>query len=193
VRFQHASPDDTRAHEQVFGCRPRFGAPVNELVLPGGAARLPLGTSDPTLGRYLEALAAARLAALPAGDPLLADLARAVVDALPDGVPSIQRVARKLGLSARSLQRRLGERSTRYQHVVDAVRHQAAERLLADASLPVAEVAVLLGFSDTSGFHRAFRRWTGRAPRSTMGAPPAPQTPPASPPNPRRGSGATLA
>jgi AraC-like DNA-binding protein len=165
VRFQHAAPEDTRAHREAFGCAPVFGAEVNELTFPGASARLRLVTADTALGRYLEPVAAARLEALPARDALLADLARAVLGALPDGYPSIRHAARKLGLSARSLQRRLEERSTRYQDVVDAVRHEAATRLLADPSISVAEVAFLLGFSDTSGFHRAFRRWTGHAPR----------------------------
>lgn len=165
VRFQHPAPDDTRAHQRIFGRRPTFGAPENELVLPGDAAHLPLLTADSALGRYLEPVAVARLAALPSVDALLADVEKAIVEALPDGCPSIHHVARKLGLSSRSLQRRLEERSTRYQDVVDGVRHDAAVRLLAKPSLSVAEVAFLLGFSDTSGFHRAFRRWTGHPPR----------------------------
>jgi AraC-like DNA-binding protein len=165
VRFRHAAPADTRAHERIFGCRPAFGAAANELVLPGEAALLPLGTADAALGRYLEPVAQASLSALPAGDPLLADLSRAILAALPDGYPSIDRLAKKLGLSARSLQRRLEDRGTRYQDVVDSVRHEAAERLLADPSVSVAEVAFLLGFSDASGLTRAFRRWTGHAPR----------------------------
>lgn len=168
VRFQHAAPPDTRAHQRLFGCVPTFGARDNELVLVGAVARLPLRTADAALASYLEPVVVARLAALPAGDPLLGDLGRAVLDALPDGYPGIQRVARKLGLSSRSLQRRLEERSTRYQDVVDGIRHAAAVRLLSDATLSVAEVAFVLGFSDTSGFHRAFRRWTGQAPRRAM-------------------------
>ncbi|MFT3768249.1 MAG: AraC family transcriptional regulator [Minicystis sp.] len=165
VRFCHPEPADLREHERIFGCRPAFDAPVNELVFPRAIADVPLTAADAALGRYLEPVAEARLAALSSADRLLADVSRVVLAALPDGYPSIERVARKLGLSARSLQRRLEERSTRYQDVVDNVRHQAALRLLDDASLSVAEVAFLLGFSDASGFQRAFRRWTGRAPR----------------------------
>jgi AraC-like DNA-binding protein len=163
--FEHARPEGTRAHVEVLGCEPVFGAAENALVLPVEAARLPLQTADAALGRYLEPAAAAALAALPAGDTLLADLSRVLLGELPDGYPSIDRVARRLGLSSRSLQRRLQERATRYQDVVDTVRHEAAVRLLSDSSLSVEEVAFLLGFSDPSGFHRAFRRWTGRAPR----------------------------
>jgi AraC-like DNA-binding protein len=170
VCFQHASPGDTRAHERLFGCKPVFGARENALVLPAAVARLPLRTADAALAGYLEPVVSARLAALPEGDRLLAEVRRAVLDALPDGYPSIQRVARKLGLSSRSLQRRLEERSTRYQDVVDHVRSDAAARLLADVSLSVAEVAFVLGFADTSGFHRAFRRWTGHAPRRGAGS-----------------------
>jgi AraC-like DNA-binding protein len=163
--FQHARPGGGRAHREVLGCEPIFGAAENALVLAGSVARLPLVTADAALGGYLEAAVSSALAALPAGDALLADVSRAIVAELPDGYPAIDRVARRLAVSSRSLQRRLKERSTRYQDVVDQVRHEAAVRLLGDASLSVEEVAFLLGFSDASGFHRAFRRWTGRAPR----------------------------
>jgi AraC-like DNA-binding protein len=165
VSFQHPSPGDTTEHLRIFGSPPLFDAADNELVLPAEVGQLGLRTADPVLSTYLERLADAELSALTPPDPLLVAVASEVRAALPDGYPSIQRVARKLGLSARSLQRRLEERRANYQQIVDRVRLDTARRLLADSSLSVAQIAFLTGFSDTTGFNRAFRRWTGQNPR----------------------------
>jgi AraC-like DNA-binding protein len=73
-------------------------------------------------------------------------------------------VARKLGLSARTLQRRLAEAGTSFQDVLDEVRAGAARRLLRDPALAVSEVAFSLGYAELSSFYRAFRRWTGQTP-----------------------------
>jgi len=68
-------------------------------------------------------------------------------------------VARHLAIAPRTLQRRLAAKGVSYQQVVDDVRRDAAERLLADPSLAVSQIGYLLGFSEPSAFHRAFKRW----------------------------------
>jgi AraC-like DNA-binding protein len=81
-------------------------------------------------------------------------------------------VARSLGLSPRSLQRRLADEGTRYNDLVDEVRRQFAELYLARPRLAVSEVAYLVGFTDPSAFFKAFRRWTGLTPsdyRASLG------------------------
>jgi AraC-like DNA-binding protein len=73
-------------------------------------------------------------------------------------------VSSRLGVPARTLQRRLRSEGTTFAKKTDEVRRQLAERYLADRRTSVAEVAFLLGFSDVSAFHRAFVRWTGQTP-----------------------------
>ncbi len=73
-------------------------------------------------------------------------------------------MARRLGQSRRSLQRRLGEAGTTFARLVAEVRRQRAEAFLSGRDVSVAEVSWLLGFSEQSAFTRAFRRWTGRSP-----------------------------
>jgi AraC-like DNA-binding protein len=83
---------------------------------------------------------------------------------LRDGEPSIEHLAPRLGVSVRSLQRRLREAGTSYKQVLDQVRHDLALRYLTAGELSIGEVAFLLGFSEPSAFHRAFKRWTGSTP-----------------------------
>lgn len=87
-----------------------------------------------------------------------------VASRLPRGVPSIGVVARQLTIAPRTLQRRLAAEGVSYQQLVDIVRREAAERLLMDASMSIGEIGYLLGFSEPSAFHRAFKRWHSLTP-----------------------------
>ncbi|MBK6533536.1 MAG: helix-turn-helix transcriptional regulator [Deltaproteobacteria bacterium] len=77
---------------------------------------------------------------------------------------TLKRVAAQLRMSERSLQRRLADEGESFDAIVDALRRDLALRYLADPKIAVAEVAYLLGYSEPSPFHRAFKRWTGRTP-----------------------------
>jgi AraC-like DNA-binding protein len=88
-----------------------------------------------------------------------------VTPLLRDGHPNVPSVAKMLGLSARTLQRRLSEEGVTYARVVARARFAVAQRLLDDPACKVIEVALDLGYSDQAHFARAFARWTGLAPR----------------------------
>src|SRR5262249_12565388 len=88
-----------------------------------------------------------------------------VTSVLPTGYPDIQSVAKVMGLSARTLQRRLYAEGVTYARVVARARFAAAQRMLDDPARKVIDVALDLGYSDPAHFARAFARWTGLAPR----------------------------
>jgi AraC-like DNA-binding protein len=162
VRFQHARPRDTRELERFFGCKLLFGQRDNALVVSRDAIATPFTTSEPELGGYLEATAATRLAQLPA--PSLLDEVRAAIgDELRCGEVDIERVARRVGITPRSLQRRLRDEGTSYREQVDAIRHHRALDLIR-RGVPLGAIAEHLGFSEARAFRRAFRRWTGLVP-----------------------------
>lgn len=162
VRFQHARPRDTRELERFFGCKLRFDQRDNALVLSRDLLALPFTTSEPELGAYLESAAASRLAQLPA--PSLVDEVRAAIgDELRCGEVDIERVARRVGITPRSLQRRLRDEGTSYRELVDAIRHHRALDLIR-RGVPFGDIAEHLGFSEARAFRRAFRRWTGLVP-----------------------------
>lgn len=170
VRFQHAAPRAGQELERRFGCAVAFAAPVNELVFDADVLALRLRNADETLAVYLESIASHQLAELPPEDVLLADVRKAILELLPEGPPTLERTSRRLGLGARTLQRRLVERRLSYQRLLDQVRQISAARLLAQQELSVEQIAFLLGYADPSGFRRAHRRWNQRAPRRTGSA-----------------------
>ncbi|MGH7336924.1 MAG: helix-turn-helix domain-containing protein, partial [Myxococcota bacterium] len=105
------------------------------------------------------------------GDPppatlaLEARLRRAIYRRLGTQTLGMDAIARELGISSRTLRRRLLEGRTIYQQILDGVRRELANELLGDPSHKLSEVASLLSFSQASAFHRAYVRWTGKTPR----------------------------
>ena len=89
-----------------------------------------------------------------------------LIQRLPAGELDQNAVARSLNISLRSMQRKLKEEGTSFRRLVDETRRQLAEQYLKDSTLVVSEIAYLLGFAEVSSFSRAFRRWTGHAPRA---------------------------
>jgi AraC-like DNA-binding protein len=165
VSFGH-QPDDRAAFERVFGCPVRVNAPWSGFALSHEAWKLPLRRRDPILQTVLERHAADVVAKIPAGDDVVTGLRRVLARRVAGGDTRVSATARDLGTSVRTLQRRLATTGISYQEVLDESRCQAAERHLADAALSIAEVAWLVGYSEPSAFHRAFKRWRGLSPHT---------------------------
>jgi AraC-like DNA-binding protein len=147
-----------------FGCELRFDAPRDLLVFDEAALALPMARRNTQL---LAVLVPGLERAVADDDTArtLADDVRAVLgEAMCGDRPAIATVAKSLGMSARTMQRRLGELGTTYQDVLDDVRWQAARRLLANTDLAMGEVAFLLGFEEVNSFVRAFHAWEGTTP-----------------------------
>ncbi|HET6923701.1 MAG TPA: AraC family transcriptional regulator [Anaeromyxobacteraceae bacterium] len=165
VTFTHRLPTDVSEHERVFGCPVHFEAEHNRLY--SGRS----GWETPTTGAHSGVLGVLRehadllLSRLPRGPDLIERTRRAIGERLRGGVPSLEGVARELGLSERSLQRRLSELGYTYNAVADEVREATARLYLEQPDIALAEIGYLLGFADQSTFTHAFKRWTGRTPR----------------------------
>ncbi|WP_072392865.1 AraC family transcriptional regulator [Hyphomicrobium sp. CS1GBMeth3] len=101
---------------------------------------------------------------VPKNGDTLATFATVVELALHEGYPRIDWVAEKLGTTRRSLQRLLSTQGTSFNALVEDVLYRQAKKLLADASLPVIDIALRLGYTDPAHFTRAFRRWAGVTP-----------------------------
>lgn len=165
VELRHDAPSSAAAYARVFGVPVVFSAPVNAIELPSSVLDRPLAAADPGLSRVIERHAEALLAARP--DPVESTAARVrriAADALGEGDASLRRVAERLKTSERSLQRRLADEGVTFDAVLDDLRRELALRYLGDRKLAIAEVAYLLGYSEPSAFHRAFKRWTGATP-----------------------------
>jgi AraC-like DNA-binding protein len=166
VRFAHEVPD-AAPYGAYFGAPVTFGAPGDdELAFDASLLELRLATADPVTAVALEAQATRMQEVFPGRTTLLDQVRRAVADA-PVGAAALPTIARRVGIGARSLRRRLAaEESVTLREVLDSVRRERARELLS-AGRSVKEVALLLGFSEPSAFSRAYKRWTGSSPRAT--------------------------
>lgn len=165
IRFINPPPADTQAYVEYFGCPVHFAQPVTQAVFPADYLALPLRAPDAALLALLESQAERLLASLPAVDELEPQVRRAVAQLAPAGAHSLDNVAQVLHVSPRTLHRRLQGRGVNFRRVRDDTLSRIAQDHLADPHLQLADVALLLGYSEQSAFNRAFRRWTGQTPR----------------------------
>jgi len=169
VEFRHPAPPAAvvAEHARRFGVAPAFGRPVNAIEFDRATIEAPLPSADPALSRVIERHAEALLAARPEPAETTGNrVRRLLADLLGEGETgvSLAAVARRLRMSERSLQRRLAAEGLGFDPLLDDLRRELALRYLADEKLAIAEVAYLLGYSEPSAFHRAFKRWTGATP-----------------------------
>lgn len=163
VGFPKPRAEAAEEHERVLGPM-AYGCTQTRLLVSRPQWRQRVDGADRALADMLEDLAARRLRELPAPTDLREQLHDAIREQLVGGAPSLEAVARQLGMSKRSLQRRLTEAGGSFRAEVEAVRQTLATLMLEDPNLALSEIAWLLGFSDPRAFTRAFRRWHGQAP-----------------------------
>ncbi|MEC9356630.1 MAG: AraC family transcriptional regulator [Pseudomonadota bacterium] len=162
--FAYPTPRSLRAYREVLRCEPRFDAAFTGLRFPGGWLDFPIVQADAELNALMDTQARALLSEIAHEPEPLPALRHVISRGLAAGRTTLRDNARPLGLSPRTLQRRLDELGIRYQSVLDDVRRRHAERYLTDPKKSLAEIAYLLGYSEQSAFTRAYRRWTGMAP-----------------------------
>lgn len=164
VYFSYPEPDDTTAHQQVFGGQLEFGQSFSGIFYPVAALEYPV------IKVWGEKSLLAKdnlLSVIEKGgsDGFMRRLRRCIVRALPSGKMTIDTIAKELAISRRTLQRRLSERDELFANVVQKLRSAMAVRLLVDKKIPITEIAFLLGYADTSSFSTAFKGWHGCSPR----------------------------
>jgi AraC-like DNA-binding protein len=165
LRLELTRPVKHRALlERHFGCRARFKADRNALVFRSSDLDRPFVTHNEELvtviGTQLDSELKARNASVNVGQQVKDTLKRS----LAGKRPTLQDVARELGLSARTLQRRLTDAGITFQQLVEATRRELARHYLKESSVELNEAAFLLGYEDANSFFRAFQIWEGTSP-----------------------------
>jgi AraC-like DNA-binding protein len=163
VSFRHPSPPDLTEHHRLFRAPVRFARGRNGLKLPRTLLDAPHVRSDAGLHAVLEQYVRELLGRLPATTGLGQRVRHVIAADLSAGVDA-DAVARKLHMSRRTLHRGLVGEGTTFKKVVDELRRELATRYLTERDMAIAEIAFLLGFSEASAFHRAFKRWCGSTP-----------------------------
>jgi AraC-like DNA-binding protein len=167
VRLVHVREKSPRELAPYFGRDIEFGASLDEISFSEAVGAARVATADPYLnkllvGYYEDALS--RRHSDRASFRILVE--NAIVPLLPHAEVRINEVARRLGVSQRTLARRLNEEGLTFSSLLARLRHDLANRYLADGDSSISQIAWLLGYQEVSAFSKAYKRWTGKAPRA---------------------------
>lgn len=165
VSFKHAAPASTASHQRAFQCPVHFDQDYYRLTYRREDLDRRTAKADKSINSFLLDRVAEETEGITVGaDELARDLETLVRDALPSGIPTLGAMAQHMGMSNRTLTRRLTERDIQFRELVHKVQEQVARELLSTSANSVAEIAFQTGFSEQSAFSRAFKRWTGNSP-----------------------------
>ena len=164
AELAYPAPDDTRGLQRAFGPNLKFGCKVSAVIFPREAVRYPLVDLGLSPGGDFWAEPRSMFDEPENVDPLLRDIRAAMRRLLPGGELTIDYLSAELGVSRRTLQRRLRSLDTSFKALLQEVRQELALRYLDDPRLAITEIALLLGYSDQASFSNAFRSWRGCAP-----------------------------
>ncbi len=179
VTFRHNRGRDIATFERAFGAPVQFGAEKAVLALHRRHMATPVASADHRLLGVLQSYCEEILAKRHLDADLTHDVARQITSLLPSGRATLDIVAAELGMSKRTLSRRLAEHGTSFGASLDGLRNDLALRYLEDSDFPLGHIAYLLGYSDVSAFNHAFRRWTGSSPTRHRAANEGKSRPPA--------------
>ena len=164
VEFPRKSDSGLATYEAMLGCPVQFARPQLAVRLRADNLMLPINSRDTHLMQLLEQQAATALKGLEHSDEFLIQLQKAMSRGLLERNASMPWVAVQLNMSVRSVYRALNERGKTFKGQLDELRQTLAQQYLADETLSLSEIALLLGYSEQSAFNRAFRQWTGSTP-----------------------------
>lgn len=165
VHFQHSPPKDISEHKRLFRTPVHFRMPHNEVIFDKTVLRAQIRHADIDLCDLLISCAEGMLAVAPPKSDLVDRIGVTIRHSLRDGDIGLTPVSRTIGIGTRTLQRKLKERGTSFRELLTKVRQELAEQNLRGLEMSIREIAYLLGYSSPSEFHRAFRDWTGLAPK----------------------------
>jgi AraC-like DNA-binding protein len=166
VKLKHAAPERTGPFDKFYGAEVAFGADCYELVYEAGLSELPIETFNSKLRDYFDEACRQLVGKFDAAAGVTERVRRNLIASMDGGDTAIEKAAKQVGMSTRSLQRRLADEGTTYNEVLSDVREEFAKRYLARGNVSASEVAFLLGFTEPPAFFKAFKRWTGMTPRA---------------------------
>ena len=166
IKLRHSRPEtppDVRSH---LGCKIDFGAGTDEIVFPATIGALPVVGADVHLNKLLLQYADEALGNRAARrTSVRSHVEGEIAQLLPHGKANAAEIARRLGMSRRTLGRALSAEDVTFSTVLETLRQALAKRYLREKELPVSEIAWLLGYREIGSFTHAFARWTGMTPR----------------------------
>lgn len=165
VSFIHAPPDDMKSYHPAFQCPILFDQSQNFISYKTSDLETRTAKADTSINKFLvERVEEETKGINISPNEIASDVEKLIKDALPSGIPSIDHVSEHIGMSSRTLTRRLSERSTTFRDLIKKTQEELSKDLLLNSSRSVGEIAFQTGFSEQSAFNRAFKRWTDQSP-----------------------------
>lgn len=170
IHFQYRAPDHLSEYKKVFACPLLFEQHHNAVVLSRSQFMLPAKTYNSYLDELVQRQAESLLQELEADDGLTQQIQKLIIRHLPTGRLNVDVVSENMNMSRRTLARKLREKGTTFQDLVEKTKKELAVDYLKQNKLSVNDIAYMLGFSESSAFSRAFKRWFGDNPQGYRNA-----------------------
>ncbi|MCU7844767.1 MAG: AraC family transcriptional regulator [Candidatus Thiodiazotropha sp. (ex Monitilora ramsayi)] len=164
VTLRHSAPSCQERFLKFFAAPVEFQAEADSILFDKHTLESKIPSAHPELARVNDGLVYNYLKRLYKND-LTGRVRKQIVEHLPNGIPKQKLIAHKLNLSLRNLQRKLKGEGTTFKCLIDETRKELAIEYLTTSNKPLIEIGYLLGFTESSNFSRAFRRWTGKSPQ----------------------------
>jgi AraC-like DNA-binding protein len=169
VRLTHRRPWNGEL-ASILGDNVELGAETDDITFPGRVRHAPVVSADLHLNKLLRSYCEEALVAERRDRGSFRSMVEnAIVPLLPHGKAQVGKIAQHLGVSQRTLARRLIAEEITFSEVLESLRSALASRYLADPELAISQIAWLLGYRDVGAFSHAFKRWTGKTPGRARG------------------------
>jgi len=166
VSMSHIRSKGTAKFASFFGKGLQFGKGVDEIGFPAGSAEWALVDADAQLNKILRKVCEESLGSRKSNTGAFrTEIENTISPLLPHGQAKMDVIAKRLGMSTRTLTRRLAEEGVTFNEILQQLKASLAVRYLAEDDMPISRIAWLLGFEEASSFSHACRRWTGKSPR----------------------------
>lgn len=164
VSYTFERPSSMAEYDRIFRCPVLFERARNSMAFDSRIAAIPVLDPNPGLLEYFESYARELLASLDRGGENTRRATELILSRLDDESLSIRRIAKDMDVSARTLQARLKGEGTAFSELLSDTRERMAKKYLRE-SRSVEDITYLLGFSESSVFRKAFKKWTGLTPK----------------------------
>ncbi len=153
------------SYQLAFKCPIRFNQAQNFIAYKTVDIDTRTAKADASINKFLvERVEEETIGMEVSPNRIVTDVRKLIEDALPSGIPSIDHVSEYIGVSSRTLTRRLSDSGTTFRELIKSTQEEISKDLLFHSSRSVGEIAFLTGFSEQSAFNRAFKRWTAQTP-----------------------------
>lgn len=165
VSFKHGPPKAMKSYNDAFRCPILFNQPHNYMAYTTIDLETRTAKADASINKFLLERVAEETNGIEVSPNRIAhELEDLIKDALPSGIPGISQLCEHMGMSKRTLSRRLAEHGTTFRELVRKTQKEISIDMLKNSSGSIGEIAFQTGFSEQSAFNRAFKRWTGQSP-----------------------------